>query len=120
MSGDGFANDCSSDVGCGAWDADGLGRRRAGQNDPKDDVNKEAGAGEKDRQEPENADQRGIEIKIFGEAGANTRDPLVPARTHETLRSSHRGSHCRRAGQIGATVVAELGGFSDFLLTVWA
>ena len=66
MSGDGFANDCSSDVGCGAWDADGLGRRRAGQNDPKDDVDKEAGAGEKDRQEPENADQRGIEIKIFG------------------------------------------------------
>ena len=94
----GSCRDGSSDLGCGAGYADGLGCRRTGQNNPQDDVDEEAGAGKKDSQEPENADQRRIEIKIFGEPGANARDFFVPARAHETLWSKHAWSWGRRAG----------------------
>ena len=109
-----------SDVGCGAGDADGLGCGRARQNNPQDDVDQEAGAGEKDRQEPENADQRRIKIKIFGQACTNTGDLLVPGGAHETLWSNDARSWCRRAGKIGAAVVAEFGAVSDFFLAIWA
>lgn len=86
------------DVGCGAGDADGLGCGRARQNNPQDNVDQEAGAGEKDGQEPENADQRRIEIEIFCEACTNTGDFLVSARARETLWSNHARTWGRRAG----------------------
>ena len=109
-----------SDVSGGAGNADGLGSRRDGQNNPKDDVDQEAGAGKKDRQEPENADESGIEIKIIGKAGANAGDLFVPAGAHETLGSNHTWGRSGRTGQIGAAAVAEFRAVSDFFLAIWA
>src|SRR5208282_829465 len=103
----------------GTWHSDGRTRGRKRKYNPQDQVDQEASAGAENGQEPEHANQRGIEIEIIGKAGTDTTDFLVPTGAHEALGCDDR-ERSARAGRIRlfcAAVVAELGTWGDFLLT---
>src|SRR5713101_1015517 len=96
--------------------------RSHGEHNPKDDVSKYSRPGAQDGQEPENPHDRGIELKIVGQAGAHTRNLLICARAHQLplaarlRREAWRG--CFRL--FGAAVVAKPRTDSDVFLAVYA
>src|SRR6202049_2568320 len=106
------------DLGGRGWDGSRWRSRSQRQRDPENEVNQTAGAGEEDGEQPDDADERGIEIEVVGEAGADSANLFVAAGAHQTLGWSGiaAGGRCSLAGQLGAAVVTELGTFNDFLL----
>ena len=103
----------------GTWHSDGRTRGRKWKYNPQDQVDQEAGAGAENGQEPEHANQRGIEIEIIGKTGTDTTDFLVPTGTHEALGcgDARRSARGRRIRLFCAAVAAKLGTRGDFLLT---
>src|SRR6516162_2096670 len=66
--------------------ADRLRGRGQRQSDPEDDVNQEAGSGEKNRQQPHDPDNGGIQIEIIREARTDAANFFVAARAHQLFR----------------------------------
>ena len=89
-----------------------------GQGDPENDIEQAAGAGAEHGQQPDDADESGIEIEIVGHARTDAAQFFVAAGAHQALDWGNITASGRRglASQLGATVVAELRAFSDFLL----
>src|SRR5258708_23487915 len=93
-----------------------------GQDDPENDVSEKAGSGEEYGKKPNHPHDRGIKVKIIGEAGAHTGNLFVGAGAHQFLLAARlrREAGRRRFRLLGASVVAKPGTNPDVLLTASA
>src|SRR5882724_7898601 len=92
------------------------------QDNPKNDVGQKACPGTQDGKEPQNPHDRGIKIKIIGQAGAHARNLSVRAGAHEPLLTARLGRQawCGCFRLFGAAVVAKARTNRDVFLAAYA
>src|SRR5258708_3227537 len=93
-----------------------------GEHNPKNDVSKSACPGKEHSQKPQDPHDRGIKIKIIGQAGTHTCNLFIGARAHQFLLAARRRGEAWRGSfrLFGAAVVAKPRTHSDVFLTVYA
>src|SRR5258708_12875810 len=111
-----------------AWSLRNHSRRRRyypsrshGKHDPKHEVSKYARPGKEYGQQPHDPYDRGIKVKIVGQAGAHARNLFVGARAHQfPLAARLRREAWRRSFRLfGAAVVAKPRTYCDVFSPVY-
>jgi hypothetical protein len=92
--------------------------RSQGKYNPENDVGQKTGSGKEHGEEPQDPDDRGIEVKIVGQAGADTGNLFICARAHESPLAARLGREAWRRSfrLLGAAVVAKLRTGGDVFL----